>query len=286
MKFFEFKHFVPIISIPTLDSFDLARQEIETVIRRSCNVLTCALWWGSAATRTINITSDLDLVFVYPLKNTERVEILLQQITEIANRNNIPVEVMCLPEEFYFGTREIDLSKFLMIKEYEDLGHSIYVCGDQDIFILEKFGFNVDKSVIASLLKKSYKDYIRHKYDRWMRVSCEWNKLSDEERCLQAGKFISMPAHAIRKFAQSIGENAVCFENCIKEEDHPINHSHINQELLDYYICADSLKKKYLEGVQQYVEGQMSIDSFIEQDYLNKAMKTARGFILLASQEL
>lgn len=285
MRFFDFKHLVSTVSVPTLDNFRLAKEEIEIIIKNNSEFLACALWWGSVATKTIKITSDLDLVFVYPLKSTRRIEVLCKQIKDIASINNVPVEIMCLPEEFYFEKHELDLGKFLMIKEYEELDHDVYICGDRGLFTLEKFGFDTNKTLASSLLKKSYKDYIRHKYDRWMRVSSDWIRLSEEEKCLQAGKFISMPAHAIRKFTQSIGQNAIGFENCIKDEEHPINCSHINSRLIDIYVNAEMLKEKYSYDVQRYIDGNISIDDFIEYDFLNNAMQTARSFILLAAQD-
>lgn len=269
MRFFEFKHLAPTISIPTVDNFIFVSKVVNSLIKENSEILTCALYWGSAVTCTIKITSDLDLIFLYPIKNTERVEKLLKKIKEFANNYNVPVEIMCLPEEFYFGTGELDLGKLLMINEYEKYNPNIYICGKRDCFTLENFGYKIDSLQVSSLLRKSYEDYIRHKYDRMMRVCSDWDNLNEKERCLQAGKFISMPAHAIRKFAQSIGQNAIGFETCIKNEEHPIKMSQIDSRLIDYYSKAEMLKHGYLYELQQYVCGNGSLDSVTDCDYIN-----------------
>lgn len=273
MRFFE--EVSPIRKIPTLTSFTEAIKEVETIIKANDSLLTCAFWWGSSVTKTVKITSDLDLVFLYPLKNTKSVNDLLKRINQVANERNIPIEVMCLPEEFYFRTTELDLSKLLMIREYEILNEDIYICGSVGSFTLENFGYENDELFLRSLLTKSYTEYIHHKYDRFMKVSSEWESLSKEERYFQAGKFISVSAHAMRKFAQAKGFSAIGFEKIV----HLLP---ISNDIFTAYTNAEGLKNGYLRMLQQFLEENGHINEHTLDAFVELSMQTAARFILSA----
>lgn len=273
MKFFDYSS-----TVPTLQDFQVVAKEIEEIIKMDSSFLTCALWWGSYATKTLKVTSDLDLVFLYPLENTTKVRSLIGKINLISSRRNVPVEIMCLPEEFYFGTGKFDISKLFMIMEVEDLDDSFYICGSRGNFTLEKFGFAKGGPSINRLQTESYKDYVCHKYEKWMRLVSERDKLSETEQCKLVGKFISTPAHAVRKFGQAKGYQAIGFEKCVV-------FFQMEDDVLKAYLSAEEFKRKYSSrflfnndicGVYK------SKSDFLE--IRNQAMEIAGSFIMTAAK--
>lgn len=227
--------------IPTLDDFRSAKNEINNLVLENSEILTNALWWGSSATETWKPTSDLDLVFVYQIKNTPWVISLLGQMQEIAHLKNIPLEVMCLPEEIYLSQKNnIDLSSASAILEYQELETSV-IFQDKKLH-LGQFGFYPNRmgNTFIKEMHQSHTDYVLHKLDKWIRCFSEWDFLSKADKIKIAGKFIGAPDHVMRRKSQAEGYSSIGFEKNL----HSLN---LDEDVLLSYSKIEEMKKEYLE---------------------------------------
>lgn len=238
--------------IPALDDFHCAKNEINELVIANSELLTNALWWGSSATETWKITSDLDLVFLYPVANSRLIaNTLLVEMQKIAHSKNIPLEVMCVPEEIHFDKQRIELSKLKTVIEYFYFENTKIITKSKIYF--ELFGYScASTDGFYSELDRCCVDYISHKLDKWMREFSQWSHLSIDEKIKITGKFIGVPAHVMRRRSQSKGYSSISFEENLSVL-FPYNENEGVNEIASLYYKIEKHKKDYLDKIDPFI---------------------------------